>query len=122
MVDILETLRGTPTFVPIDPWEPEARKDVWELRTDGIASKEGSIVGLILKNPSRDEIKYALIFDFQVSNNEAEYDALLASLRLAREVGEKHLSAFSDCMLVTNQVNDTYEANDQRMQRYLDAT
>lgn len=91
------------------------------MHTNGIASKERSDAGLVLKNPNDDEITYALRFDFQVSNNEVEYEALLAGLHLAREVGAKHFSTFSDSLLITNQVNETCEAKYQRMQRYLDA-
>lgn len=77
---------------------------------------------MILKNPGGEKITYALRIDFHISNNEAEYEALLACLRLAQEDGAKHLSAFSDSLIITNHVNDTYEAKYHRMQRYLDAT
>nr|GEV34795.1 hypothetical protein [Tanacetum cinerariifolium] len=36
--------------------------------------------GLILTDPNRKEITYALRFDFPTSNNEAEYEALIADL------------------------------------------
>lgn len=71
LAEILDTLKGTPTVVPIDPTKLEASKDVWELHTDGTVSIEGSATGLILKSPSRDEMKYASRFDFQVTNNQA---------------------------------------------------
>nr|GFA07136.1 reverse transcriptase domain-containing protein [Tanacetum cinerariifolium] len=53
------------------------------LFTDGASSIEGSCVGLILTHPSGQEITYALRFDFRTSNNEAEYEALVARLELA---------------------------------------
>ncbi|CAI9300640.1 unnamed protein product [Lactuca saligna] len=89
MVDIPGTFSSIPKALPVYPLEPEASKDVWELHTDGVASKQGSGAGLILKNPMGDEITYALRFDFQVSNNEAKYKAILEGLRLAQEVGTK---------------------------------
>lgn len=46
----------------------------------------------------------------------------IVGLRMTHEVGAKNLLAFSDSLLVNNQVNGTYEAKDQRIQRYLDAT
>lgn len=85
---------------------------MWELHTDEATSKEGSDAGLILKNLGGDEITYALRFDFQASNNEAEYEALLAGLLLAQEVGAKHLSNFSDSLLINNHVNDIYESKE----------
>lgn len=122
LAEIPYTLREITKAILADPLEPEASKDVWELHTDDAANKEGSGVGLILKNPRGDEITYALMFGFQVSNNEAKLEALLAGLRLAQAVGAKLLWAFSHSLLVTNQVNDTYEAKDQRMQKYLETT
>nr|KAJ0225508.1 hypothetical protein LSAT_V11C100041720 [Lactuca sativa] len=76
LVEILDMLRNVTTIVAIDPAEPEARKYIWKLHTDGAVSKEGFRAGLILKNPSGDEIMYTLRFNFQVSNNEAEYESL----------------------------------------------
>lgn len=119
---LADTLRKIPKAASTYLLEAEASKDGWELHIDGVGSKEWLGAGLILKNPKGDEITYALRFDFQVSNNEAEYEALLAGLRLAQEVGAKHLRAFSDSLLVTSQVNNTYETKDQRMQKYLEIT
>ncbi|GJY48605.1 hypothetical protein Tco_0438561 [Tanacetum coccineum] len=38
---------------------------------------EGSMAGLILKSPEGAEFTYALLFEFDASNNEAEYEALI---------------------------------------------
>lgn len=46
---------------------------------------------------------------------------MLVGLLLAQEVGEKHLLNLNESMLITNQVNGTYEAKYQRMQKYLEA-
>ncbi|KAM3000873.1 hypothetical protein FF2_037235 [Malus domestica] len=43
-------------------------------------------------------MEYALRFKFTVSNNEAEYEALLAGLRLAKHLGVKRIDIFSDSM------------------------
>lgn len=51
-------------------------------------------------------------FNFQVSSNDDEYEAFLVGLCLAREDEEQYISAFSDSLLITNQVNGTYEAKD----------
>nr|KAJ0187158.1 hypothetical protein LSAT_V11C900462460 [Lactuca sativa] len=56
--------------------------EIWTLYTDEASSKEGSCVGLILTSPTGEEITYALRFDFYTSNNKADYEALLAGLRL----------------------------------------
>ncbi|GJS44893.1 ARID DNA-binding domain-containing protein [Tanacetum coccineum] len=53
---------------------------MWTLFTDGASSIEGSGAGLILTDPNGQEVTYALRFDFKTSNNEAEYEALIARL------------------------------------------
>ena len=49
------------------------------------------------------------------NNNEVEYEALLAGLRVATEMRVDSLDAFSDSQLVVNQVQGDYLAKDTRM-------
>ncbi|RDX91363.1 hypothetical protein CR513_26673, partial [Mucuna pruriens] len=49
------------------------------------------------------------------SNNQAEYEALLAGMRLARELEAKVLTAKNDSKLVTGQVNEKYQARDPQL-------
>ena len=74
---------------------------------------------MILINPEGTEFTYALRFEFDTSNNEPEYEALLAGLRIAGKMGVKDISASVDSRLVANQVNGTYEAKEESMIRYL---
>ncbi|XP_022862336.1 uncharacterized protein LOC111382551 [Olea europaea var. sylvestris] len=53
------------------------------------------------------------------SNNAAEYEALLAGLRLAKEMQVRKLLANSDSQLVVNQVNGDFAAKDDNMLAYL---
>ncbi|GJU15739.1 reverse transcriptase domain-containing protein [Tanacetum coccineum] len=66
------------------------------------------------------EFTYALRFRFDATNNEAEYEALIAGLRIAEEMGVKNLQANVDSRLVANQVNGTYVAKEADMIRYLE--
>ena len=50
---------------------------------DGSSNKQGSRAGIILTTPEGIQLEYTLRFRFQVSNNEAEYKALLVGLQLA---------------------------------------
>ncbi|XP_076909713.1 uncharacterized protein LOC143567084 [Bidens hawaiensis] len=56
------------------------------------------------------------------TNNEAEYEALLAGLRIAKGIGVRKMQAHVDSLLVANQVGGTYDANDPKMQEYLKVT
>ncbi|GJT51628.1 reverse transcriptase domain-containing protein [Tanacetum coccineum] len=92
----------------------------WILFTDGSSCTDGSGAGLILTNPEGMEFTYALRFMFDATNNEAEYEALIAGLRIAEQMGVKNLQANVDSRLVANQVNETYVAKEADMIRYLE--
>nr|GEY49402.1 reverse transcriptase domain-containing protein [Tanacetum cinerariifolium] len=56
----------------------ETQQVSWTLFTDGSSCVDRSGAGLILTNPEGMEFTYALRFQFAASNNEAEYEALIA--------------------------------------------
>ncbi|GKF25775.1 reverse transcriptase domain-containing protein [Tanacetum coccineum] len=62
---------------------------------------------------------YALRLNFESTNNQAEYEALLAGLRIAKKMGVQSLSVNVDSKLVAIQINDNYEACKESMIRYL---
>nr|GEX73754.1 reverse transcriptase domain-containing protein [Tanacetum cinerariifolium] len=98
----------------------EELPEPWILFTDGSSCTDGSGVGLILTNPKGVEFTYALKFRFDTTNNEAEYEALIARLRIAKQMGVKNLQVNVDSRLVANQVNQTYVAKEVDMIRYLE--
>ncbi|GKA13405.1 reverse transcriptase domain-containing protein [Tanacetum coccineum] len=98
--------------------EEEKLPEPWILFTDGSSCTDGSGAGLILTNPEGMEFTYALRFKFDATNNEAEYETLIAGLKIAEQVGVKNLQAKVDSRLVANQVNGTYVAKEIDMIRY----
>ncbi|XP_071731112.1 uncharacterized protein [Rutidosis leptorrhynchoides] len=68
----------------------------WKLYTDAALSFDGSWAGLMLVNPEGKKITYALRFEFATTNNEAEYKALLAGLRMAKELKILYLLTLED--------------------------
>ncbi|GJV48407.1 reverse transcriptase domain-containing protein [Tanacetum coccineum] len=99
--------------------EPEVLPEPWMLFTDGSSCVDGSGAGLILINPEGAEFTYAMRFRFDATNNEAEYEALIAGLRIAEKMGIKNLQANVDSRLVANQVNGSYIAKESGMVQYL---
>ncbi|GKF60873.1 reverse transcriptase domain-containing protein, partial [Tanacetum coccineum] len=99
--------------------EPEPEK-AWKLFIDGASSFDGSRAGLILVSPKGKEYTYALRFEFKTTNNEAEYEALLAGLRIAKEMKVQELTIFVDSQLVANQVNELFEARQTVIKQYLE--
>ncbi|GJR92055.1 reverse transcriptase domain-containing protein [Tanacetum coccineum] len=77
----MERLEDGPQDTPIK--DEEAPPDPWILFTDGSSCTDGSGAGLIITNPEGMEFIYALRFRFDATNNEAEYKALIAGLRIA---------------------------------------
>ena len=87
---------------------------VWKLSKDGAANAQGSGVGLILTSLEGIDIEDALRFGFRASNNEAEYEAVIAGLNLAHSMEVDQLEVCSDSQLVIKQIEDTYEARGKK--------
>ncbi|GJZ16912.1 reverse transcriptase domain-containing protein [Tanacetum coccineum] len=98
----------------------EELPEPWILFTDGSSCTNDSGAGLILTNPEGIEITYALIFRFDATNNEAEYEDLIAGLRIAEQIGVKNIQANVDSRLVANHMNGTYVSKEADMIRYLE--
>ena len=58
--------------------------------------------------------------DFPATNNESEYEALIAGLDLAKVAGAARVVVHCDSQVITNQVNGDYECKGERMKKYLD--
>lgn len=57
---------------------------------DGSSNEKGSGVGVILESLDEVIIEQSIRFEFEATNNQAKYEALLAGLRLAKEIGAKY--------------------------------
>ncbi|XP_077223338.1 uncharacterized protein LOC143856943 [Tasmannia lanceolata] len=102
------------------PAEQDMSPEVlWEVYVDGSSSRSDCGAGLILTGPENFVLDYALRFGFRASNNEAEYEALIAGMNLAVQTQAQRLKAYCDFQLVTNQIQGVYEARDERMIKYL---
>ena len=64
-------------------------------------------------------MEHSFKLGFSASNNEAEYEALLARLRAIMDLGTWEVEVYSDSRLVVNQVQGSFEARDPRMMEYL---
>jgi ribonuclease HI len=73
---------------------------------------------VLLISPTGEQLKYVLQIFWKVSNNEAEYEALVHGLRLAASLGINRLLAYSDSAVVINQVNKSWDRNKQNMDAY----
>nr|GEX95517.1 hypothetical protein [Tanacetum cinerariifolium] len=84
-----------------------------------VSAAKRSGAGLILTSLEGTKFTYALRFQFTASNNEAEYEALIADLRIAAQMGVYNVHVSVDSKLVANQVLGKYVAKEERMIKYL---
>jgi ribonuclease HI len=97
---------------------PTERPEHWVMYFDGSLKLEGAGAGVLLISPTGEQLKYVLRIFWKVSNNEAEYEALLHGLRLAASLGIKRLLVYGDSAVVINQVNKSWDRNKENMDAY----
>jgi ribonuclease HI len=84
---------------------------------DGSKRIQGA--GVVLISPQGDKLKYVLRMSFsQASNNEAEYEALLHGMKMAKACGATRLKIFGDSNLVVQQVMNKCDAISDNMTAY----
>ncbi|XP_020232497.1 uncharacterized protein LOC109812849 [Cajanus cajan] len=94
---------------------------LWTLHVDGSSNQQGSGASIILEGPRKIVIEQSLRFGFKASNNQAEYEALLAGLRLAIDVNITKIQCYSDSQVVTGQVNGTFQIKEPTLLLYFHA-
>ncbi len=91
----------------------------WTMNFDGSKRLEGAGAGVILISPEGDKLKYVLRMTFpNASNNEAEYEALIHGMKMAKACGATRLKIFGDSQLVAQQVMNQCDAVNDSMVAY----
>ena len=93
-------------------------EDQWTLHVDGSSNPKGVGAGIMLEGPNDILIEKSIHFAFKTSNNQAEYEAILAGLSLAREVGVKILTCKTDSKLTVGHLNDEFQIKDPILLQY----
>jgi ribonuclease HI len=92
---------------------------IWTMYFDGSKRFQGAGAGVVLISPQGDTLKYVLRMSFsQASNNEAEYEALLHGMKMAKACGATRLKIFGDSNLVVQQVMNCCDAISNNMTAY----
>jgi len=90
--------------------------DLVELYIDGAAdlhSKTSGIGGVFFQNGN--EIDSFSEFLGDATNNEAEYNALIRGLQVAKELNISNICIYADSLLVVNQVNGEFKVKHENM-------
>jgi len=82
------------------------------ISVDWSSNQQGSGAGVILEGRNGLLIKQALKFAFKTSNDQVEYESLIARMLLAKELRAQRLLVKSDSLLVIEQVTGQYQAKD----------
>ncbi|CAJ2676632.1 unnamed protein product [Trifolium pratense] len=99
------------------PSTPDRNK--WTIFVDGSSNPQGSGAGIILESGEGVLIEVSLELAFPTTNNQAEYEAFLAGLRLAQDMEAEEIKIFTDSQLVASQITGEYQTKDERLTEYL---
>lgn len=90
----------------------------WTLYVDGASGRTVSGASVVLEGPNRFLMEHSLIFKFKASNNQAEYEALLAGLQLAKDMGARRVTCRTDSQLVVGQMNGDFQVREDHLLRF----
>ena len=74
----------------------------WSIYTDGSSNRQAGGVDIVLLSPEGDTVECIVCLDFPATNNESEYEALIAGLDLARAAGAASVVIYCDSQVVAN--------------------
>jgi ribonuclease HI len=108
----------------LDPTPVEPRGSVftephWTLFFDGSARQQVGGAGVVLIDPSGDQVKYMVHLEFKATNNMAKYEALIFGLSTALSLGIHQLLVKGDSQLIIKQVRGECSCNERRLAAYL---
>jgi len=97
----------------------EESTEEWTVFVDGSSNSKGSGAGVIVENSEGIVFEISLGLSFPVTNNAAEYEAFLAGLRIAQDLGARKVKIFTDSQLVASQVTGDYQVREEHLQQYV---
>jgi ribonuclease HI len=79
----------------------------WTIYVDGSKRVLGAGAGVVLVSPQGDKMRYVLHMCFSnPSNNEAEYEAILHGMRMAKACGATRIKIHGDLNLIAQQSHE----------------
>ena len=77
-----------------------------------MSSAMGASVGIVIITPEGIRLEHSFRLGFKASNNKAEYEAFIAGLRTAFDMGVRDIEVYSNSQLGVNQVQGNFKAQD----------
>ena len=107
----------TPNYDGLNGMEDSKK---WVVYVDGSSTQHAGGIGVVLQSTDGDKLKHKIHLQYQTTNNEVEYKALLKGLEFARSIEVRSILVLGDSRLVMGQINGIYETKEERMRKYLD--
>jgi ribonuclease HI len=85
---------------PAEPRGPVFTEPHWMLFFNGSTRQQVGGAGVVLIDPSRDQVKYMVHLEFKATNNMAEYEAPIFGLLAALSLGIRQLLVKGDSQLI----------------------
>ncbi|XP_015960038.1 uncharacterized protein LOC107483914 [Arachis duranensis] len=98
--------------------EPSPTSNTWTLYIDGASNNKSSGAGILLEDEKETALEQFVQFTFHACNNQAEYEALIAELRLAHTIGVTQLNIKCDSLLVVQQVTGNFQVKNPLLEKY----
>ncbi|XP_058198358.1 uncharacterized protein LOC131313879 [Rhododendron vialii] len=93
-------------------------EDVWTLYFDGATNQKGYGIGVLLITPDGSHIPLAFKLNFDVTNNQAEYEVCIVGMEAALILGVKKLEVIGDSNLVVSQANEDRKVHEVKLKLY----
>ncbi len=96
----------------------------WHIYIDGASSGNPgeSGAGIVVFDNNGNELFRDSIYLGQMTNNMAEYEALIFALQKAKKSLIKKVSVYTDSLLVTNQIHGKYKVKNTKLRKYVEET
>ena len=76
----------------------------WVIYVDGSSTKKNGGAEVLLITLEGKELSSSLRLKFRTTNNEAEYEAVIAGLRMALKLGVKYVEIWSDSQVIVGHI------------------
>ena len=96
-----------------------AERRPWKVFVNGASNAMEAGASIFIITPEGIRLEHSFRLEFKASNNEAEYEAFLAGLKVVLRLGAKDVNIYSDSRLVIYQIIGSFEARDSQMKAYL---
>ncbi|KAM1810853.1 hypothetical protein ACFX14_027409 [Malus domestica] len=86
----------------------ETRDKYWTMYFDSSSTSVSVGVGIVIQSPTHNRWYFSLKLDFDCTNNQAEYEALVIDLGALHDLRATRVLVLGDSELVINQLNGTF--------------